>query len=373
MRQILILFLTFTLTLISCQQDKDSYTLEGEAVGFADGSKIFVYTFENEQAKAIDTLVVMEGRFSGTYPKSDDLRLNFLRAEEVNGTVIFFPENENLTAKIYKDSIQASRISGGAQNDAYGEFMSRMGEFNSQKQDQMKAFQEAQQLNDGAAMARIQSENLNLSNKETQYKKEFLARHDQSLFAVMLLAEMVSMEEIPPSEAKTYLQNLDPRIGNSEIAQELKSRLETMGKVEIGNKAPDFSAPDPDGKIVSLYETLGKYTIIDFWASWCKPCRVENPNVVRVYKKYHDKGLNIISVSLDKADQKDKWIQAIQDDEMDWYHISNLQFWNDPIARQYNIRSIPATFLLDEHGTIIDKNLRGAALEAKIGSLLGGE
>ncbi|HAV55900.1 MAG TPA: peroxiredoxin, partial [Aequorivita sp.] len=142
---------------------------------------------------------------------------------------------------------------------------------------------------------------------------------------------------------------------------------------EVGSLAPNFSAPTPTGEMMSLKDALGKYTIIDFWASWCRPCRIENPNVVKVYNKYHDKGLNIISVSLDKAEQKDKWLQAIKDDQMDWYHVSNLQFWQDPIAQQYSVRSIPATFLLDENGVIIDKNLRGAALEAKIATLFAGE
>lgn len=373
MRQILALFLTLTLTLYSCQKDKNTYTLEGDAVGFADGSEIMVYTFENKQAKVIDTLVVNEGKFRGTYPKDNGLTLNFLRSNEANGSVIYFPENEDMKAVFYKDSMQASRVTGGKQNKAYGEFVSKMNEFNKKKKANMEAFRKAQQENDPAAIAQVQSENLNLTGKETEYKKEFLANHDKSLFSIMLIAEMVARDEMTATEAKTYIQDLSPELAATEITQELKSKLDAMGKAEIGIKAPEFSAPTPDGKELALSDALGKYTIIDFWASWCKPCRIENPNVVNVYNKYHDKGLNIISVSLDKADQKDKWLQAIKDDKMDWYHVSNLQFWNDPIAQQYSVRSIPATFLLDENGVIIDKNLRGAALEAKIGSLLGKE
>ena len=114
----------------------------------------------------------------------------------------------------------------------------------------------------------------------------------------------------------------------------------------------------------------GKVTIIDFWAAWCGPCRRENPNVVKTYKKYHEKGLEIISVSLDKPGEKDRWLKAIKDDNLTWHHVSNLKYFNDPVARLYNIRSIPSTYILDEDGKIVAKNLRGARLEAKIKELL---
>lgn len=371
MRQILALVLTIAFTLVSCQQDKNTYTLEGEAIGFPDGAKIYVHTFENKQPKVIDTLIVKDGKFSASYPKSDAVNLNFLRSDEAVGTAIYFPENENLKATLYKDSMQASRVEGGKQNKAYSEYVSKMAEFNKREQQNIDAFREAQQNNDSEAIVKIQSENLNVRGEEAKYKQNFLADNDKSLFSIMLVAEMVSREEMTPTEAKEYLKGLSPQLESSEMTQELKTKLESMGKAEIGSKAPDFSGPTPEGKELSLADALGTYTIIDFWASWCRPCRIENPNVVNVYKKYHDKGLNIISVSLDKADEKEKWLKAIEDDGMDWYHISNLQFWNDPIAQQYSIRSIPATFLLDKNGVIIDKNLRGAALEAKIKSLFG--
>ena len=372
MKFILALFLT--ISLISCNsKDANSYKLEGDAIGFADGTEIYVFTLENKQPKAVDTLIVTGGKFSATYPINDTYNLNFLRIKEANGSVLYFPENEDMNAVIYKDSIQASRVTGGKQNEAYGSFVDKMVSFNKTKQQRMERFRQAKEANDTAAIAQLQSENLNLMAKETEYKKEFLKSNNKSLFAVMLISEMVGRNELTPAEASEYIENLEPKLKASELTQDLKTGLESLKKATVGSPAPDFSAPTPTGEMKSLKEAMGKYTIIDFWASWCKPCRIENPNVVKVYNKYHEKGLNIISVSLDKDTQKDQWIQAIADDKMDWHHVSNLKFWQDPIAQQYNIRSIPATFLLDENGIIIDKDLRGAALEAKIATLLGGE
>ncbi|WP_339755901.1 TlpA disulfide reductase family protein, partial [uncultured Winogradskyella sp.] len=126
--------------------------------------------------------------------------------------------------------------------------------------------------------------------------------------------------------------------------------------------------------IVSLNELRGKVTIIDFWAAWCGPCRKENPNVVRIYEKYHDQGLEIIGVSLDghsrQQNPKKAWLDAIEKDKLTWNHVSNLKYFNDPVAQLYNISSIPATYILDSTGIIVDKNLRGRALENRIKELL---
>jgi len=137
--------------------------------------------------------------------------------------------------------------------------------------------------------------------------------------------------------------------------------------------APKFEGPTPSGDILSLDEALGKVTLVDFWASWCKPCRIENPNIVSVYQDYKDKGFKVLGVSLDKPNQKDRWIKAIEDDNLTWNHISNLQYWEEPIARLYGISSIPAAFLLDEDGRIVAKDLRGQALRNKVDELLNEE
>jgi thiol-disulfide isomerase/thioredoxin len=178
----------------------------------------------------------------------------------------------------------------------------------------------------------------------------------------------------------TY-QGLDASLKTSAKGNEILVQIESIQKIleaqkrtEIGAIAPEFSAPTPEGKILGLNDIKGKVTLIDFWAAWCGPCRRENPNIVKVYEKYHDKGLEIIGVSLDgntrQTDPKAVWIKAIEDDKLTWHQVSNLNYFNGPIAKMYNIQSIPSSFILDAEGKIIAKNLRGPALEAKIAELL---
>jgi peroxiredoxin len=137
----------------------------------------------------------------------------------------------------------------------------------------------------------------------------------------------------------------------------------------IGTAAIDFTQQDTSGKDVSLSSFKGKYVLIDFWASWCGPCRMENPNVVEAYKKFSNKNFTVLGVSLDRA--RAPWIQAIKEDNLTWTQVSDLQYWNNAVARLYNIQSIPQNFLIGPDGKIIAKNLRGTALESKLCELLG--
>jgi peroxiredoxin len=140
-----------------------------------------------------------------------------------------------------------------------------------------------------------------------------------------------------------------------------------INRIGIGAQAPEIELPNPDGDTTSLSSLKGKYVLVDFWASWCHPCRVENPHLVNVYEKYHSQGFEIFQVSLDK--KKSAWVEAIEKDRLDWIHVSDLKYWNSAPAKLYQVQSIPANFLVDKQGKIIAKNLRGEQLEAELSKI----
>lgn len=338
--------LIFTLVLSACKSEPKSeiaantYQINVSAKGIYNGMRAYIKEFDNQGRQIIiDTAIVMNETFSfqGTVKSPS---INAITVDGIRPFLPFVLESGVTTIALNKDNIKSSKIEGSMNNELLQTYQSNP------KPSAQDAF-------------------------------DFIAAHPDADFSLLLLESLINNrnEDIKQFQKSHQLLSgvINKSEGNKAIGQKIATYIEVnKGRVDVsvGKVAPDFSAPTPDGAMLSLNDIKGKATIIDFWASWCRPCRIENPNVVKVYEKYHDKGLEIISVSLDKNNQKDRWLKAIEDDNLQWHHVSNLKFWNEPVAQMYNVRSIPATFILDENGVIVAKKLRGQALENKIEELL---
>ncbi|MBS1626510.1 MAG: AhpC/TSA family protein [Bacteroidetes bacterium] len=196
----------------------------------------------------------------------------------------------------------------------------------------------------------------------------YAKNNPQSPLALYALQRYAGYEN--PEKAEPIFNTLPASVQESTAGAALKNKMEVSKKTGIGKYAMNFTQNDTLGNPVSLSSFKGKYVLVDFWASWCGPCRRENPNVVKAYNKYKDKGFHILSVSLDQPNAKDKWIKAIHDDHLTWTHVSDLKFWDNEVAKMYGIQAIPANLLLDPEGKIIAKNLRGEDLDAKLAAVL---
>lgn len=202
--------------------------------------------------------------------------------------------------------------------------------------------------------------------KDVEISK-FITEHPKSIVSSYVLYRNWSYR-LSPEEITKNIALLDKSQQNSTYVKELKELVTVLNGLAVGKKAPDFTAPNPDGKPVRFSENLKGYTLVDFWASWCGPCRKENPNIVAAYKEYHDKGFNIIGISLDK--KKENWVKGIQEDQLNWLQVSELTYWNSTIAKLYGVRAIPGNYLVDSKGIIVARNLRGEDLQTTLKTLL---
>jgi peroxiredoxin len=250
-----------------------------------------------------------------------------------------------------------------------------------QVQDQLAGFNESpeiaklnqefttavQQKND-QKVAELQAQYMAMMNKEHDKIALLLEQKSPSLAVINLLqANTIDKDRY----FKTYVavsEKLKKEWPTYSQSKAFVASVDKMKLTAIGQRAPEIALPNPEGQVIKLSSMRGKYVLVDFWAKWCGPCRQENPNVVRVYNKYKDKGFTVFGVSLDR--KKEDWVQAIQDDGLTWTHVSDLKFWQSEAAKTYNISAIPFSLLLDPDGVIIDKNLRGAALEKRLSEVL---
>lgn len=356
----------------SCNTAPEGFTLNGTLRGeLEDGTQVFLKKIgENNQPVEVDTATTTNGAFSFT-GISETPELHYIFVEELPGYTAVILENGEIQFSAQRDSISFAEIKGTFQNDMFSDYMQNSRKLSLQAQ----SIQRDMQTAGSESLIALRDEMQELQEEYKSFELDFVKLHPNALISALVLDRAVATKAISLEESENIYETLSPEIKNSkpgkkilESIEDLKKAAEASKNTSIGSQAPIFSGPDPNGKEIALTDVMGKLTLIDFWAGWCRPCRAENPNVVAVYNKYHEKGLNIVGVSLDRT--KEAWKKAISEDGLDWHHISNIAYFEDPIARLYNIDAIPAAFLLDENGVIVAKNLRGPALEAKVAELL---
>jgi len=208
-----------------------------------------------------------------------------------------------------------------------------------------------------------------LDAREMAMNKKFIQENPDSYISLNAL-EMITYSSDYTDIAPLF-NSLSATIKESENGKKFAERLPKLKAVALGAVAPEFAEADTSGKIVNLSSFRGKYVLIDFWASWCGPCRHENPNVVKAFNRFKNQKFTIVGVSLDRPGAKDKWLAAIHKDGLAWTQVSDLKFWDSKVAGMYAVRGIPQNFLLDPDGKIIGKNLRGDDLEAKLEEIFG--
>ncbi len=373
MKKLLILF-SVVVFLTSCGNKKNSsdfnVRIDGTVVGL-DKATAKLVKYEGRKAKTLDSVDVKEGHFS-IHTKVDKPDMVFLTVSGVPSDLpLIIEPGSNIKVDIDITHMRKSTVVSQGLNKKLYDYFDQLKLFSDKQQKLAKLYQAAQNKATEEEKTKIINRYYNIDDERHEYEYKVIEENKDNLVGAKIFEKVVYDQAEPNyNKLKKIYESFPKEIKDMPNIKQAIQIVNQKAKVSVGSKAPDFSAPTPDGKTLSLKDVLGKVTIIDFWASWCRPCRAENPYVAAIYKKYHPKGLNIISVSLDKPGEKDKWLKAIKDDHLAWNHVSNLKFWQDPIAREYGVRSIPATFILDKNGVIRAKNLRRDRLEAKVKELL---
>ncbi len=372
----IILSLSIILTLIACDQKPEGYTIQGHLRGDVEnGTKVYLRKQgENRQPVDVDTVTVENGLFTFKGEASIP-ELHYIFVDKLQGYTAIVLENGEIELNAQKDSLGLAEIAGTPQNDFFADYIKQSQAVSKRAMSIQEDLQKANIAKDEATIASLGDEMKDLQEEHKNFELSYIKEHPNALISVLLLDKAIASRQVPYEEVQGMYEAISPEMKETGVAKKvseqlkgLKEREEKGKSTEVGVKAPDFTAPGVDGQPLTLADMMGKVTLVDFWAAWCRPCRAENPNVVAVYKKYHDKGLNVVGVSLDK--KAEDWKKAIKDDGLTWNHVSHVQYFNDPIAKLYNVDAIPAAFLLDENGIIVAKNLRGAELEEKIAELL---
>lgn len=363
MKKILLPLAAFALMLSACETNS-KYTINGTVTGEQTGNIFLV----KEKGRALDTLakaVLTDGKFTLT-GSADSLTEAYLTIEGKRSFSFIFLQNAKYTATLNPENPSETKIEGTTEQQIINQYLVLSNEQRKAGKELTEEYRAAAQAQDTAKMHEIENK-MDQTKEATTAKEDELIKANPDTYAAAFILSMKT-RKMSSEELNTLYNSLGEKAKTSAPGKKIAEYIEVQNRTAIGQVAPDFTLNTPTGEALSMHSVKGKVKIIDFWASWCGPCRMENPNVVKIYEEFQPKGLAIIGVSLDES--KDAWTKAIEDDKLTWNHVSDLQGWANAAAKQYGISGIPAMIILDENNVIIAKNLRGEALSAKIAELL---
>jgi len=354
--------------LAGCSSKQQSgFQIIGTVDNLPDSTKLFLQYRLNGQT-VIDTAYVVNKQFIFSDTIEDTFRATIYRGESRNIDYVRLYIVKGITRLNAADSLKYAVILNSAVNDeetAWKEAIKDVTDGETAMYDlYYGADEETQESEEFQQM--IEQMNDSLNDIKLARAKEFIQANPGAFVGLDQLFQTIVGYYPDGNEAEEIFMMFSPELRETKKGKETAKSIAQWKQTSVGAVAPEFTQNDPEGNPVNLSDFRGKYVLIDFWASWCGPCRHENPNVVKAYNRFKNKGFTVLGVSLDRPDDKDKWLQAIANDHLTWTHVSDLQYWNNAAAKLYGVNAIPANFLLDPEGVIIGKNLRGEALVNKL-------